>query len=196
MGLYKVNFGDYCLAHSDDYTYFNYFELNGKKYPIGAYIKLTDKGMSELFYGHGYNYIKNGFRLVDHYITENGHEKWEYIIGHLYNSNLPVMHKTYTRPEELISEVLCQPIDEAIYTPGELQVEFKESEFNCSPKDCEVEGVMLGWFVMVLVWIIALVFKDWWITLLIQISAGLCFGSWREKKINEAISTQKFKKRD
>ena len=194
MSLYKVNFGDYCLAHSDTCTYFDYFEWNGKKYSIGAYIKLSEKGMSELFYGHGYNYIKNGFRLVDHFITENGCEKWEYIIGHLYNSNLPVLHKTSTRPDELISEVLCQPIDENIYTPGELKVEFKESKFNPSPKDWEVKGVMFGWIVMLLIWIVAFVFKDWWITLLVQISAGWCFGSWREKKINEAIKSQDFKK--
>lgn len=191
MGCYKVRFGDYCLAHCDSCKYFEYFEFNDKKYPIGAYITLTDRGMSELFYNHGYNYVKGGFRLVDHYIMESGREEWMYIIGHLHNSTTPVFHSTNIRPEELIKNVLCAAIDETVYTPGELQVEFKEP--NYSPKDWEVKGVMFGWFVMALVWIVAFVFKDWWITLLIQIVAGFVFGSWREKKINEAIATQKFK---
>lgn len=192
MGYYKVNFGDYCLAHSDACTYFDYFEFKGKKYPIGSHVTLTECGTSELFYGHGYNYVKGNFRLVDHYITEKGNEGWEYIIGYLHNSTTPVFHKTTKKPEELIKEVLWKEIDETVYTPGELQVTFNEP--NYSPADWEIEGVMLGWAIMALVWIGAFVFKDWWITLLIQISAGWYFGSWREKKINEAISTQKFKK--
>jgi hypothetical protein len=95
------------------------------------------------------------------------------------------------KPAELVSDVVWSPINEAVYTPGELQVEFKESKYF--PKDWEVEGVMSGWLVMVLIWIVAFIFKDWWITLLVQICAGVYFGSWRENKINEAISTQKFK---
>lgn len=194
MGYYKVNFGDYCISHSDDCTYFDYFDFNGKKYPIGAYVNLTENGMLEMFYNHNYNYVKGIFRLADHYITENGVEKWKYIIGHLYDSTIPVFHTTCTRPEELISEVLCREIDETVCSPGELKVEFKEP--NYFPNDWEVEGVMLGWFILALVWIVAFIFKDWWITLLVQIGAGWYFGSWREKKINEAIATQKFKNKD
>lgn len=191
MGYYKVNFGTYSLCHNDSCKYFDYFEFNEKKYPIGAYVTLTDRGMSELFYNHGYNYVRGGFRLVDHYITEKGREEWQYIIGHLHNSATPVFHSTSIKPEELVSEVLWNEIDETVYTPGELKVTFKET--NYCPNDWEVEGVMFGWFVVAIIWIGALVFKDWWITLLIQIGAGWYFGSWRENKINEAISTQKFK---
>ena len=191
MGYYRVDFGAYSLCHSDNCMYFNYFEFKAKKYPIGAYVKLTDRGTYELLRGHGYNYVRDGFRLVDHYVTEHGNEEWTYIIGHIRNSTIPVLHCTNIRPEELVVEVLCQEIDGTKQTTGELQVVFKEP--NYFPKDWEVDGVMTGWFVMAIVWIAALVFKDWWITFLIQIGAGVYFGSWREKKINEAISTQKFK---
>lgn len=191
MGYYKVNFGDYSICHSDTCKYFDYFEFNEKKYPIGSYVKLTKRGMYELFYNHGYNYVKGGFRLVDHYVTESGKTEWKYIIGHLHDSTIPVLHSTSIKPEELISEVLCSAVDESIHTPGELKITFKEP--NYFPKDWEVKGVMFGWFAMILIWILALVFKDWWITLLIQICAGWYFGNWRENKINEAISTQKFK---
>ena len=34
MGCYKVRFDDYCLAHYDDFKYFDYFEFNGKKYKV------------------------------------------------------------------------------------------------------------------------------------------------------------------
>ena len=194
MGIYKVNFGTYCLCHRDSCRYFDFFEHDGKKYPIGAYVKLTDWGMSELYYNpkYGYNYVKGGFRLVDNYISEKGIEEWTYIIGHRHDSNTYVFHSTKARPDDLISEVLHKEIDETVHTPGELKVTFVES--NYFPKDWEVEGIMLGWLILALVLIGAFVFKDWWIRLIIQVSTGWYFGSWREKKINEAIAKQKFKK--
>lgn len=191
MGCYKVSFGDYCLAHYDDLTYFNYFEVNGKKYPIGANVKLTPNGEYQVFKNHGHGFLRGNFRLVDHFINDKGVECWVYIIGKSYNSNLYYFHTTTTAPDELIDSALCSEIDESSFTPGELEVEFVEP--NYSPKDWEVEGVMTGWVVMALAWIGAFVFKDWWIRLAIQIVAGFYFGNWREKKINEAISKQKFK---
>ena len=194
MGCYKVKFSDYCLPHYDEFKYFNYFEFNGKKYPIGTYVDLTEDGWFYMLNDRGYGFIRGNFRLVDHFITDKGVEKWEYIIGRSYETNTPFLKSTTKSPDELIACVKCEEMNETIYAPGELKVEFKEP--NYSPSDCEVKGVMLGWFVMILVWIIALVFKDWWITLIIQIGAGLYFGNWREKKINEAISKQKFNKKD
>lgn len=193
MGYYKVNFGDYCIAHSDSCTYFDYFEFNNKKYPIGAYVNLNENGELHVFDGRGHGFSRGGFRLVDHFINDKGIEKWTYIIGKSYETNTPFFHSTSKKPEELISGVMCGEINENIHTPGELKVEFKEP--NYFPKDWEVKGVMFGWFVVAIIWVGALVFKDWWITLLIQISAGWYFGSWREKKINQAIITQKFKKK-
>ena len=194
MGYYKVNFGDYCMTHNDETKYFNYFDFNGNKYPIGAYVVLSECGMTDMFYSQGYDYKKGGYRLVDHYVTSKGVEWWVYIIGYLYNSTIPVLHHTNKSPDDLLNQVLCMEMDKEVDNIGELHVEFNEP--NYFPKDWEIDGVMLGWFVMALVWIAALVFKDWWITLLIQICAGWYFGSWREKKINEAISTQKFSKKN
>ena len=191
MGCYKVRFGDYCLAHYDDLKYFDYFEFGGKKYPIGAYVNLNNSGETFFLRDAGYGFVRGNFRLVDHFINDKGVEQWKYIIGKSYNSNMYYFRTTNRSPDELVNNVLCAELDETVYTPGELKVEFKEP--NYSPNDWEVKGVMFGWFVVAIIWIGALVFKDWWITLLIQIVAGLYFGSWREKKINEAISTQKFK---
>ena len=192
MGCYKVNFGDYCLAHCDGFKYFDHFEFNGKKYPIGAYVDLTENGSVHFLRDAGYGFIRGNFRLVDHFINDKGIEYWEYIIGKAYEGNLYYFRTTRKSPDELIKSVRCAAIDETMHTPGELQVEFKEP--NYSPKDWEVEGVMFGWVLLVIVWIGAFIFKDWWIRLIIQIGAGWYFGSWREKKINEAITNQKFKK--
>ena len=192
MGMYRVDFGDYCLAHHDDFTYFNYFEYKGKKYPIGTYVDLTDEGWFYMYSDRDYGFIRGNFRLVDHYITDKGVENWEYIIGRSYDSNLPFLKFTTRSPDELIAQVKGAELNETICPPGELKVEFKEP--NYFPKDWEIEGVLFGWFVMAIVWIGAFIFKDWWIRLIIQIGAGWYFGSWREKKINEAIVTQKFKK--
>ena len=192
MGYYKVQFGDYCLAHHTDCKYFNYFEFKGKKYPIGAYVNLTKDGEWHFYRNEGYNFIRGNFRLVDHYIDSKGIEKWEYIIGKPYNSNLFMFRPTTKTPDELIAEVKCAELNEKIITPGELEVEFKEP--NYFPKDWEVDGVMTGWVILAVVWILALLFKDWWIKLGIQLAAIWYFSSWRNKKINEAIRKQKFKK--
>lgn len=196
MGFYRVNFGEYFLCHHTDTKYFDYFEHNGEKYIIGSKVELTDKGTNEMIHNGVYNYVKNDFRLVDHYVTENGNEEWTYIIGWRNYGNgvkSPVFYYTRINPDELVSNVLSMKIDEKKYAPGELKVEFKEP--NYFPKDWEVEGVMAGWAVLVVVWLIALLFKDWWITLIIQIAAGFYFGNWRETQINKAISEQKFNKK-
>lgn len=192
MGYYKVNFGDYCLAHHDNFKYFNYFEFKGKKYPIGAYVNLTKEGEYYILHDQGYNFIRGNFRLVDHFVNDKGVEYWKYIVGKLYDCNTPIIKHTTKTPDELVGEVKCLPISEDVFTPGELKVEFKEP--NCFPKDWEVDGVMIGWAVMAVAWIAALALKDWWLRLVIQISVSWYFGSWREKKMNEAIVNQKFKK--
>lgn len=193
MDCYRVNFGDYCLPHYDNFKYFNYFEFNGKKYPIGAYVDLTEDGRFYMLNDRGYGFIRGDFRLVDHFITDRGIEKWKYIIGRSYETNTPFLKSTTKSPDELVMKVKCMEMNKFADEPGELKVKFKEP--NYSPTDWEVEGVMFGWFVVAIIWIGALIFKDWWITLLIQVGAGWYFGSWREKKINEAISAQKFKKK-
>lgn len=191
MGCYKVRFDDYCLAHYDSCKYFDYFEFDGKKYPIGAHVDLTENGRYHFLRDAGYGFIRGNFRLVDHYITDKGNEEWKYIIGRSYEGNMPYFRSTRKSPDELINSVLCPAIDETVYTPGELKVEFKEP--NYFPKDSEVEGTMFGWAMLFIVWIGAFVLKDWWLRLIVQIGASLYFSSWREKKINEAITTQKFK---
>ena len=192
MGCYKVNFGDYCLAHHDNFKYYNYFEFKGKKYPIGAYVDLTKDGEWHFLRNEGYGFLRGNFRLVDHFVDCDGIEKWTYIIGKLYDSNIPLLRSTTMATEELIAQVKCAELNENLIVAGELKVEFKEPNF--APKDWEVDGVMFGWCVMVTVWIVALVLKDWWLRLIVQIAAGWYFGSWRENKINEAITKQKFKK--
>lgn len=194
MSLYRVNFGEYSLLHSTNETYYNYFDFNGKKYTIGAFVRLTEKGYRELYRNSGYNFVKSGVRLADYCTDSNNKKSWTYIIGwYVYpdGSKRPVLHSTTLEPEMIVSEVVNSAINELVYSPGELQVEFKEPNYN--PSDCEVEGVVFGWIVFFVIWIGAFVFKDWWIVLLIQISAGWYFGNWRENKINEAIRKQKFK---
>ena len=194
MSLYKVNFGEYSLLHSTNETYYNYFDFNGKQYTVGALVKLTEKGHRELYRNSGYNFVKNGVRLVDYHTDSKSTKSWRYIIGwHMYpdGSKRPVLHSTNLEPDVIVSEVLYPAVNEVIDKPGELKVEFKEQNYN--PSDCEVEGVVFGWAIFFVVWIGAFVFKDWWIVLLIQISAGLYFGNWRENKINDAIRKQKFK---
>lgn len=192
MGCYSVDFGDYRLAHYDGFQYFNYFEFHGKKYPIGSYVNFTKNGEYYILNGYGYGFKRGDFRLVDHFINDKGIENWKYIIGRSYETNIPVFKSTTKSPDEVLETVICMPVNTRQFVPGELQVQFKEP--NYFPNDIEVDGVMCGWFVMVLVWLVALLFKDWWITLIIQIGAGWYFGTWRENKINEAICAQKFKK--
>ena len=191
MGMYKVNYGSYSLGHCDDITYFNYFEFDGKKYPVGSFVKLNEKGMKEMYYCKGYSYVKGGFRLVDHFINRQGKHEWQYFIGHLYDCTIPVVHNTTKSPDELLKKVLDNEIDETVFTPGELEVTFDEPNYN--PSDFEIDGMINGWIMVSLVFLAGFLFKDFVIQLIIQISAVFYFIYWRDRKNNSAVKTQKFK---
>lgn len=192
MSVYNVNFGDYSLVHCTDEKHFKHFELHGKKYNIGSSVTLTEKGMSAMFYNGVYSYKKGDFRLVDYYIDSRGKERWVYLIGWYYNNNMPKFYSTTVHPDELVSAVFSTEINVSACGPVELKVEFKES--NYFPKETEIPNLFFGWVIFIAVWIIALLFDDWWIKLIVQIAACVYFSNWRSKQINEAISSQKFKK--
>ena len=192
MSVYSVKFGDYSLPHHTEFKYFNYFEFGGKKYYIGSHIKLSEKGMGPMYNNGVYSYIKGDFRLIDHQITDKGVEKWTYLIGWYYDSQIPRIYTTTEKPDVLISEVIEDPIDESIEEAGELNVEFKESKYF--PKDYEVPGLITGWIIVAIAWLSAYIFKDWWLVLIIQLGICFYFAKWRNNKINEAIRTQNFVK--
>lgn len=189
-GYYSVDYGDYHLAHHDSCYYFNYFEFNGKKYPVGSFVTLSRRGEFDM--DHGHNYVHGGFRLVSHYVTAKGREEWEYIIGNLNSPKFPVFHTTGARPEELITGVLAEEIDEDVYYIGELQVVFEEP--NLQIMDWEVEGVMSGWAICIVACILVTIFQD-------PIRACLwfiicrCFYLYRKEARNKAISEEKSKRR-
>ena len=198
MNFYSVDFGDYSMVHVDNQKYLNYFEYKGKKYPIGAKVSFTEKGKNEFVYNYSCNYIKDDFRLADHYFDCNGNECWVYIIGWGYANgkrSLPRIQSTKNPPDELVETVFSLDLNSSkILEPGELQVTFQEPNYR--PKDWEVEGVMLGWGICILIWTAAFIFKDWWFRLLIQLVDCYYFSSLRNKKINEAIISQKFKNKN
>lgn len=196
MGNKVIHCNGYSLLHHDDFIYYEYFEFMGKKYPVGSFVKLTDEGdwfMARLR-GRGFEICP--YRLIDHYITNKGVEKWEYLIGRTCGGSA-VVRSIQEPPEKLIDEVLSREYDESSVSLGETnssnELPKKVPNIYYSPKDWEVEGVMLGWFLMALVFIGAFIFKPLIFRLAIQIGAGFYFGNWREKKINEAIEKQQFK---
>lgn len=193
MSVYSVNFGDYGLPHYTNHKYFNYFEFQGKKYYIGSHIKLSEKGMGPMYHNGVCSYRKGDFRLIDHKITDKGFEEWTYLIGWYYDCKIPRIYTTREKPDVLISEVLAEPINEVVEEAGELHVEFVEP--NYFPKDWEVPGLITGWAMAIIAWLSAYIFKDLWLALIIQLGICFYFAKWRDKKINEAISTQKFVKR-
>ena len=193
MTFYNVKFGDYSLSHSIHNKYFNHFEFQGKKYYIGSHIKLSEKGMGLMYHNGVYSYRKGDFRLIDHEITDKGFEEWTYLIGWYYDSKIPRIYTTRESPDVLISEVIAEPIDESVEEAGELHVEFVEP--NYFPKDWEVPGLITGWVMAAIAWFGAYIFKDWWLVLMIQLGVCFYFAKWRDNKINEAITTQKFVKR-
>lgn len=194
MSCYSVDFGEYKILCDTRCKHFNYFKFCGQKYLIGSPVKLNDRGMQKMFYNGKYYYTKGDFRLVDYSISEKGASRWTYIIG-WDRWHDPVFYYTSEPPEEFVKSVVWQPIQEEVFKPGELDVEFKEEkQVNVVPSDWDVPEVIIGWIVFIVIFVAELAFKDWWIRFIVQIVSGWTFGAWRERKINEAIVKQNSKK--
>ena len=154
------------------------FEFKGNKYHIHSVVKLTERGKKYL-----------GARTHEAILTEvflgwNNMRFWKYEFrsiegfGHITNASTDIP------PDNLIAEVIAPA------SGNYMLREIVGSQWNASSetrhtkKDMEIPEVRIGWIIFVAVSLLAFIFKDWYLTLMIQIVALIWFVQYRKQHID------------
>jgi hypothetical protein len=111
---------------------------------------------------------------------------WKYEFRSVsYTTYKPINKSTTRSPNELIEEVVMEA--SADYT--ERQIFGTDSPLHTMgkkivKKDWEIPEVMTGWIVFILVIIGVVIFKDWYVQLLLRGIAGYVFAKYRKAHID------------
>lgn len=145
-------------------TYYDHFEYQGKRYPLGTVVMLQEP----------YNSRWSGFyntevTILDHCLDCG---KENYCISNGYNLNKDIIYHTITAsPDKWIKEIVKNP-KTVVATKIEPQYE----------KDSENDDVKFGWVLYILAMLFLLIFKDRWIG---WIAVSAYFFTWRRNKLKK-----------
>lgn len=152
-------------ARFPDRTYYDYFDFEGKRYPLGTTITLKEPYNSKLSDMHDKQTI-----ILEHYVT-HGKECYKIFWKYTFQGEI-YCHQIYATSDKFIKEIIAS--DKAI-----IHLVLKPVEYE---KDSENGEVKFGWLIYVLVMFGLLLFKDWWMG---WIAASIYFFNWRKKKLRK-----------
>ena len=171
------------MAKFDYYTK-NYkhkysFNFQGNEYLVHSIVRLTE---------YGQKYLESAKReviLTEVFYNWNNVLCWKYEFKTFSAINPVKTISTDVPPEQLIEEVIHPAtygymerevlgIDAPSYTSGK----------KVAKKDWEITEVKNAWLIFIAVFILAAIFKDWYVQLMIRLFAGLYFGVYRQSYIN------------
>ena len=166
-----------CMDYSKKYKHDYFFEFKGEKYRVHSVVKLTEEArlylgamrneviLTEVYYDHHFNrtFYKYEFKSIKY--------------------NIDIINKSTDRdPNEMIEEVIMPASTE--YTSREIQgvdsPYYKENGTEHTKSDWEIPEVRRAWIIFILVFIVAFIFKDWYIQWIIRIVASVIFGRYRK----------------
>lgn len=154
------------------------FKFKNVKYHVHSIVYLTDEGK------HYLNSRTNEAILTEVFINWNGNRCWKYEFrsgkrfGGITNASTDIP------PDKLIEEVMSPASGDYMLR------EVCGPEWNASSgvkhtkKDLEIPEVRNGWIIFILVSFGAFIFKDWYITLIIQLIAACYFLIYRKMYID------------
>ncbi len=169
---------------SKNYKHEYFFKHKGTEYRVNSIVRLTDEAKSYLGSATKEVILKE---VYYNHIKKKLCFKYEFKDIKL---NIGITDKTTDRtPDELIEEVVIEASVE--YASREIfgvnSPHYTTGTKN-TKKDWEIQEVMMGWVVFILVFIAASIFKDWYIQLIIRVAAGWIFGLYR-KAYKDAYTT-------
>ena len=155
------------------------FTFKGEKYLVYSIVRLTSEGKMYL------DTTKEQVILTEHFINWNGKECWTYQVGWAYQTNQPLRVSTDCHPDKIIEEVILPA--SANYVEREI-FGTKASSYTKGTKhkakDLEIPELRKAWVYLILIFIGASIFKDWYIKLIIRIASVWFFGFYRQAYIN------------
>lgn len=155
------------------------FTFKGEKYFVHSIVELTKKGKMHL------EVSNQQVILTEHFIGPNGKECWTYEVGWAYGANKPRRISTDCHPNKLIEKIVIPASED--YAEREIFGIHASSYTNGikhTKKDWEIVEVRNAWIYFFLVCFGALIFKDWYVKIIIIGAAGWFLGIYRQAYVN------------
>lgn len=162
-----------------DYKHDYFFEFNGEEYRVHSIVRLTEKG--RLYLGA----LKREAILTEVFINWNGKRCWKYEFRSSALNEGVTNAATDVPPNKLIEEVITPAtteyasreilgVNSPVYQTGEKHTK----------KDWDIPEVRRGWVILIVIFIITSLFKNWYVQLPIRIAASWIFGLYRQAYVN------------
>lgn len=156
-----------------NYNHTYSFTFQGKFYIVYSAVILSENGKSKL------GVTKDQVILTEHFTYYNGKECWTYEVGWKSGVNMPLRVTTDIPPEELIERVSIPGtlgyLERELF--GDKATSYKQGKKVTTP-DYKIPGLMSKWVIFILVCIGAMLFKDWYVKVIIWTVAGWVFGAY------------------
>lgn len=168
-----------CKLYTRNYKHDDFFKFKGKSYRVNSIVRLTDKGKRYLG-SWGHEVI-----LAEQFVNWNGKLCWKYRFKSINLTVGVTDYSTDVPPYKLIEEVVCEASAE--YASREalgIASPYYATGTKIQKKDWEIPEVVTAWVVLILVFIGAAIFKNWYIQLIIRSIALNYFIQYRKSYIN------------
>ena len=162
---------NYCTKlHNREYR----FKFKGAEYFTHSIVRLKESGKK---------YLQS--KTLDVVLTEvfTGHDgKVYYKYKFVGVDRQGIIDRVTGKPPDKMIESIIMPsfLDWAIYQDYGVDSPYWTVGKKESKKDWEIPEVRRGWVVLILVFIVSAIFKDWYIKLIIRCAAGWYFGLYRQ----------------
>ena len=162
-----------------NYKHDYFFVFHGEKYRVHSIVRLTEQGRVYL------GALKREAILTEVFINWNGKRCWKYEFRSTALNVGITNASTDVPPNKLIEEVITPATVE--YASREIlgtDSPFYQTGEKHTKKDWEIPEVRRGWIILIAIFIGSLIFKDWYVKLIINIVAAWIFGLYRKEYIN------------
>lgn len=165
----------YCQYVTKNFKHEYFFTFKDENYLVHSIVRLSKKGKKYL------DTTKDQAILTEHFINYDGKECWTYVVGWAHGANKPLRISIDQHPNNVIEEVIIPA--SANYMQRELfgtkATSYTEGTKH-THKDWEITEVRNAWIYLILIFIGAAIFKDWYVRLIIRGAAAWFFGIYRQ----------------
>lgn len=168
-----------CKYYTKNYKHNYFFEFQGKQYRVHSIVYLTHDGRQYL------GALNNEAILTEQFINWDKKLCWTYQFKSNDLSVGPLECSTDRPPSELIERVSLEPNES--YLERELfgtSLQEESVGIKHQKKDWEIPEVLVGWIIVIFIFVAVAIFKDWYVRLIIRALAGWFFGMYRQTYVN------------
>lgn len=168
-----------CKYWTKDYKHDYFFKFKGNEYRVHSIVRLTEEGKRYL------GALSDEVILTECFINWNGKRCWKYEFKSVEPPFSLVNYSTDKSPNKLIKEIVIPAT--ADYASREIlgaNSPVYATGIKHTKKDLEIPELRVAWLVYILVFIGAMIFKDWYVKIIIWFAAGWLLSIYRKYYID------------